>query len=211
MGDGRTYANLVAVRAITSEDGMTADWAGLPHELLERISSRIVNEVARRQPRRVRHHDQAARNGRVGIGDAYPRRRKWRARRRAFVAARADRRRVTPSLRRPAMPARRRAGRIGRLRATDGKSLAQRCLDARIDLAVLGPETAIAAGVGDRLRDAGIAVVRAESLGRTARVEQDLRETIHGAARNPDGARGRGALVGAARTKRSRIGRARSS
>jgi GMP synthase (glutamine-hydrolysing) len=46
MGDGRTYANLVAVRAITSEDGMTADWARLPHELLERISTRIVNEVS---------------------------------------------------------------------------------------------------------------------------------------------------------------------
>jgi GMP synthase (glutamine-hydrolysing) len=45
MGDGRTYANLVAVRAITSEDGMTADWARLPHELLGRISARIVNEV----------------------------------------------------------------------------------------------------------------------------------------------------------------------
>jgi GMP synthase (glutamine-hydrolysing) len=45
MGDGRTYANLVAVRAITSEDGMTADWARLPHELLERISTRIVNDV----------------------------------------------------------------------------------------------------------------------------------------------------------------------
>jgi GMP synthase (glutamine-hydrolysing) len=46
MGDGRTYANLVAVRAIASEDGMTADWARLPHALLERISSRIVNEVS---------------------------------------------------------------------------------------------------------------------------------------------------------------------
>ncbi len=45
MGDGRTYANLVAVRAITSEDGMTADWARLPHALLERVSTRIVNEV----------------------------------------------------------------------------------------------------------------------------------------------------------------------
>lgn len=45
MGDGRTYAHLVAVRAITSEDGMTADWARLPTELLERISARIVNEV----------------------------------------------------------------------------------------------------------------------------------------------------------------------
>ncbi|MGB8909705.1 MAG: glutamine-hydrolyzing GMP synthase [Candidatus Cybelea sp.] len=45
MGDGRTYGNLVAVRAITSADGMTADWARLPHQLLERISARIVNEV----------------------------------------------------------------------------------------------------------------------------------------------------------------------
>jgi GMP synthase (glutamine-hydrolysing) len=45
QGDGRTYANLVAVRAITSEDGMTADWARLPHDLLARISTRIVNEV----------------------------------------------------------------------------------------------------------------------------------------------------------------------
>ncbi|MBV8067412.1 MAG: glutamine-hydrolyzing GMP synthase [Candidatus Eremiobacteraeota bacterium] len=45
MGDGRTYANLVAIRAITSEDGMTADWARLPHALLGRISARIVNEV----------------------------------------------------------------------------------------------------------------------------------------------------------------------
>ena len=45
MGDGRTYGNLVGVRAITSEDGMTADWARLPHDLLARIATRIVNEV----------------------------------------------------------------------------------------------------------------------------------------------------------------------
>ncbi len=45
MGDGRTYANVVAVRAVTSEDGMTADWAKLPYDVLGRISARIVNEV----------------------------------------------------------------------------------------------------------------------------------------------------------------------
>jgi GMP synthase (glutamine-hydrolysing) len=45
MGDERTYEDAVVVRAVTSEDGMTADWARFPHDLLARISSRIVNEV----------------------------------------------------------------------------------------------------------------------------------------------------------------------
>lgn len=45
MGDGRTYEQVVALRAVTSSDGMTADWARLPDSFLARVSSRIVNEV----------------------------------------------------------------------------------------------------------------------------------------------------------------------
>lgn len=45
MGDGRTYAKVCAIRAITSEDAMTADWARLPYDLLATMSNRIVNEV----------------------------------------------------------------------------------------------------------------------------------------------------------------------
>ena len=45
MGDGRTYAQVVAIRAITSEDAMTADWARIPTDVLARMSNRIVNEV----------------------------------------------------------------------------------------------------------------------------------------------------------------------
>ncbi|MDD3988232.1 MAG: GMP synthase (glutamine-hydrolyzing), partial [Candidatus Omnitrophica bacterium] len=45
MGDERTYENVVALRCVSSMDGMTADWVKLPYDLLEKISSRIINEV----------------------------------------------------------------------------------------------------------------------------------------------------------------------
>jgi GMP synthase (glutamine-hydrolysing) len=45
MGDQRTYEHILSIRAVTSDDAMTADWAKLPHEILGRISNRIINEV----------------------------------------------------------------------------------------------------------------------------------------------------------------------
>jgi GMP synthase (glutamine-hydrolysing) len=45
MGDGRTYEEVIALRAVTTEDFMTADWARLPYDLLATVSRRIVNEV----------------------------------------------------------------------------------------------------------------------------------------------------------------------
>jgi GMP synthase (glutamine-hydrolysing) len=45
MGDERTYENVIAVRAVNSLDGMTADWARIPFEVMGKISNRIINEV----------------------------------------------------------------------------------------------------------------------------------------------------------------------
>jgi GMP synthase (glutamine-hydrolysing) len=45
MGDGRTYENVVALRAVSSEDAMTADWYPIPYDVLGKISNRIINEV----------------------------------------------------------------------------------------------------------------------------------------------------------------------
>jgi len=45
MGDERTYEYVIAIRAVHSVDGMTADWVRFPRELLERLSNRIINEV----------------------------------------------------------------------------------------------------------------------------------------------------------------------
>ena len=59
QGDGRTYAYPIVIRAVTSDDAMTADWARLPYDLLERVSNRIINEVPAGQPRRPRHQHQA--------------------------------------------------------------------------------------------------------------------------------------------------------
>ena len=69
MGDGRTYDQACALRAVTSTDGMTADYYPFEHAFLGRVASRIINEVPRHQPRDVRHHEQAAGDDRVGVGE----------------------------------------------------------------------------------------------------------------------------------------------
>ena len=46
MGDGRAYDNTIALRGVTTSDFMTADWARIPYEVLEKVSNRIINEVS---------------------------------------------------------------------------------------------------------------------------------------------------------------------
>ena len=77
QGDGRTYAYPIVIRAVTSDDAMTADWARLPYDLLERVSSRIINEVPGRQPGGTRRLVEAPGDDRVGVATAI--RRRWPA------------------------------------------------------------------------------------------------------------------------------------
>ena len=69
QGDGRTYGHPVVLRPVSSEDAMTADWTRLPYDVLERISTRITNEVRRDQPRGPGRDEQAAGDDRMGVTD----------------------------------------------------------------------------------------------------------------------------------------------
>ena len=67
MGDGRTHEYVLAVRAVQTTDFMTADWFRMPHEVLDAIATRIDQRGPRDQPRRLRHHVEAAGDDRVGV------------------------------------------------------------------------------------------------------------------------------------------------
>ena len=77
MGDGRTYENVVALRAVQTSDFMTADWAPLPHDLLARVSNRIINEgpginrvaydISSKPPRRSSGNEKALFSCRAGV------------------------------------------------------------------------------------------------------------------------------------------------
>ena len=82
MGDGRTYENVVALRAVVTSDFMTAHWAHLPYELLGKVSNRIINEV--RGLNRVVYDVSASRRQRSSGNKRRQQRR--RARRRVFHA-----------------------------------------------------------------------------------------------------------------------------
>ena len=70
MGDGRTYAYPIVIRAVTSDDAMTADWARLPYDLVERISVAHHQRGRRGQPGGARRHVEAPRHHRVGVSGA---------------------------------------------------------------------------------------------------------------------------------------------
>ena len=67
MGDERTYARPIILRAVESSDAMTADWARLPYDVLARDQQPHRSRGSRREQSGVRHHEQTARNDRVGI------------------------------------------------------------------------------------------------------------------------------------------------
>ena len=68
QGDGRSYAYPIVIRAVTSDDAMTADWARLPYDLLERVSNRIINEVPGVNRVALDISLEAPRHDRVGVG-----------------------------------------------------------------------------------------------------------------------------------------------
>ena len=71
MGDARTYDFVCALRAVTSTDGMTADYYDFSHEFLGAAATAHHQRGARHQPRRLRHHLEAARHDRMGVGRSY--------------------------------------------------------------------------------------------------------------------------------------------